>query len=332
MTTALVTGAAGFVGRHLCAHLLSLGWSVDAVDSIHPLTGAIDPNDGWPLFEPRDYREFRFVREDCRDFFKRSSAARYDYVFHLAAIIGGRLLLERQPLAIVEDLAIDADFWRWAQCARPGKAVIFSSSAVYPVKYQAENSHVLLKESMINFGGDIGMPDLTYGWSKLSCEYLAHMAYIRHGLKSVVYRPFSGYGEDQDMTYPFPSICQRVLDSDNGASVAVWGSGRQMRDFIHVDDCIEGVLTTMDRIDDAGALNLSQGVLLSFADLTRRAAEIAGKRLEVVPQPDKPEGVFARGGDREKQRRYGVRPTILLDQGIERALNFLAQKQRRDER
>jgi len=69
---------------------------------------------------------------------------------------------------------------------------------------------VLLKEDMISFEGDIGMPDMTYGWAKLTNEYLAQLAYQKHGLKSVCYRPFSGYGEDQDDAYPFPSICRRV--------------------------------------------------------------------------------------------------------------------------
>ncbi len=55
---------------------------------------------------------------------------------------------------------------------------------------------MLLRENMIGFDEDIGMPDMSYGWAKLTCEYLARLAYEKHGLKSVCYRPFSGYGED----------------------------------------------------------------------------------------------------------------------------------------
>ena len=55
------------------------------------------------------------------------------------------------------------------------------------------------------------MPDLTYGWAKLTHEYCALLAYEKHGIQSVSYRPFSGYGGDQDDSYPFPSICKRVL-------------------------------------------------------------------------------------------------------------------------
>ena len=69
---------------------------------------------------------------------------------------------------------------------------------------------MLLTEDMISFDLELGMPDMSYGWAKLTCEYLARLAYEKHGLKSVCYRPFSGYGEDQDDTYPFPSICKRA--------------------------------------------------------------------------------------------------------------------------
>ena len=71
MRKILVTGAAGFVGRHFVRQFLEDGDEVHAVDCVAPLTGGIDPAAGWPLFEPRDFSNFKFFREDCRAFFKR---------------------------------------------------------------------------------------------------------------------------------------------------------------------------------------------------------------------------------------------------------------------
>ena len=99
------------------------------------------------------------------------------------------------------------------------KTLCFSSSAAYPIKYQREGNYVLLREDMIGFDEDIGMPDMSYGWAKLTCEYLARLAYEKHGLKSVCYRPFSGYGEDQDDSYPFPSICKRSARQQGSAKL-----------------------------------------------------------------------------------------------------------------
>ena len=70
MRRILITGGAGFVGRHFVRHFLELGDEVHAVDNVAPFTGGIDPEAGWPLFEPRDFSNFKFFREDYREFFK----------------------------------------------------------------------------------------------------------------------------------------------------------------------------------------------------------------------------------------------------------------------
>lgn len=321
MRKMLVTGAAGFVGRQIVRRLLEAGDEVHAVDNICHYTGAIDPADDWPKFDPRQYRNFIFYREDCRDWFGRVLDTEFDYAFHLAAMVGGRLMIENNPLAVADDLAIDAAYWQWAKVARPKKSVCFSSSAAYPVEHQRVGNFVLLREDMISFEGAIGMPDMTYGWAKLTCEYLARLAYQKHGLNTVCYRPFSGYGEDQDDAYPFPSICKRVLENCGAETLYVWGTGDQMRDFIHIDDCIDGVMATMDRIDDGGALNLSTGILTSFKQFARIAAAIAGYEPEVKGMSDKPEGVFARGGDTAKQAALGFRAKTSFQEGIVRALD-----------
>jgi GDP-L-fucose synthase len=323
----LVTGAAGFVGRHLTRRLLDAGHEVHAVDNICPLTGAIHVAEGWPLFEPRDYPGFAFYEEDCREWFKRRPDSDFDCAFHLAAVVGGRLVIENNPLAVADDLSIDAAYWQWAKRARPARSVCFSSSAAYPVSLQRSEGYVLLRESMISFdptsASGIGMPDMSYGWAKLTAEYLARLAHQKHGLAVVTFRPFSGYGEDQDDTYPFPSICKRVLAQRGAPLIEVWGSGRQMRDFIHIEDCIDGVLTMMDKIDDGDAVNLSTGVFTSFSDFARLAAELAGYAPEVRGLSDQPEGVFARAGDTTKQAALAFTARTSFRQGVARALEYL---------
>lgn len=325
MNRILVTGGAGFVGRHFCKHFLQEGDEVHCVDSVVPLTGGIDPAEGWPLFDPRDFERFTFVKQDCRDYFADAKNAGFDHVFHLAAMVGGREMIENNPLAVAEDLSIDASFWQWARHAKVGKVICFSSSAAYPVKYQRAEGYRLLSEDMIEFVNDIGMPDMTYGWAKLTHEYLAQLAYQKHGIRSVTYRPFSGYGEDQDDAYPFPGICKRVLANKGAERIEVWGSGNQLRDFIHIDDCIRGVIETMGAVDDGSAINLSTGVLTSFKEFVRRAAAIAGYEPEVVGMSSKPEGVFARGGDVTLQRKLGFKHRIEFDEGIRRALDYFSR-------
>lgn len=322
MSKMLVTGGCGFVGRHLIRRLLQDGHEVHCVDSLVPLGGGIAPR-LWPFFRPLDYGSFHFYNEDCRTWFKRVGDTDFDYAFHLAAMVGGRAMIENNPLAVADDLSIDAEYWQWAAKAKPAKTIVFSSSAAYPVHLQRPDHYVLLKEDMISFDEGLGMPDMTYGWAKLTHEYCARLAYEKHGLKSVTYRPFSGYGEDQDDTYPFPSICKRVLQNQGASEIRVWGSGRQMRDFIHIDDCIEGVLCTMDKIEDGSAINLSTGKFTSFIEFVQIAADLLGFHPEVLGTSNTPEGVFARGGDTSLQHELGFVYKLPFRDGIYQALRYL---------
>lgn len=316
---ALVTGGAGFVGRHMCHALLTAGWEVDCVDPVVARTGGLRP-EAWPLFDPRDFAGFRFIDADCRQFF--ATGGSYDVVFHLAAMVGGRAMIEHDPLAVAEDLSIDAEFFRYCARVKPGRVVFFSSSAAYPIALQRRDNFTLLREDMISFESDLGMPDLSYGWAKLTGEYLARLAHTNYGLKVVCYRPFSGYGEDQDLSYPFSSICKRAIEEAGKPVLKVWGTGDQMRDFIHIDDCVAFVLKSMGTYDDGSAINLSTGQLTSFKQFARLAAQIVGYDPDVVGTSDTPEGVFARGGDRALQDKLGLQPRVSFEEGIRRGIAF----------
>ena len=323
MKKILITGGAGFVGRRFVKYFLDKGYQVIVVDNIAPLTGGIDPKNGWPLFNPNDYKNFKFYNEDCRLWFNRFKDKEIDYSLHLAAMVGGREIIENNPLAVADDLSIDSHYWQWAKLNKPKKTLCFSSSACYPINLQKKNNYRLLKEQDVNFSQDISIPDLTYGWAKLTSEYLAKIAYEKHGLKSVCYRPFSGYGEDQDLNYPFPSICKRILQNKDKKKFTVWGSGNQMRDFIHIDDCVYGVIKSMNNINNGDPLNLSNGIFLNFKDFAKITAKIIGYNPKVVGTTNKPEGVFARAGDTTKQKQFGIKYKITLENGIKKSLKFL---------
>ncbi|HEY5213545.1 MAG TPA: NAD-dependent epimerase/dehydratase family protein [Acidobacteriaceae bacterium] len=320
---ALVTGGCGFVGRHMVKALLSLDYQVTLVDN---LSTGLHPG-VWPAhlrIPERSSKDVTFFNIDFRAYV-RGAEPKFDLICHLAAVVGGRMTIDGDPLAVATDLAIDADLFNWVVGpVRPQKLLYFSSSAAYPISLQSAEVNRPLSEGLISFGNSIGVPDMTYGWSKLTGEFLAGFAVQKYGLDVVIYRPFSGYGEDQDFTYPFPSIVRRVAQRES--PVVVWGSGEQLRDFIYIDDAIDAALIAKDQLAPGDALNLGSGVGTSFRRLAEITCEVLGHKAPIVNDQSKPEGVFARVGDCQRMLRY-YQPKVSLREGIERTHEYQNSQQ-----
>ncbi len=307
---ALITGGCGFVGRHLTNRLLQLGYNVTVVDNLVAGGGGIHPGK----------KNIDLHIMDCREFFLKPFLHRqYDEIYHLAAVVGGRLTIEDKPLAVAEDLSIDACFFNWVSTLKYDPAIFyFSSSAAYPVQLQTFQTLKILDERDIDVNGTaIGVPDLTYGWAKLTGEYLAKMCVEKYGKTVIIFRPFSGYGKDQHEAYPFPSILKRVMDNDN--PVIVWGSGKQVRDFIYIEDCIDAIIH-FRRLRKSVTVNLSTGIGTSFNELALLMATITHKEIHIKNTQNKPEGVFYRVGCTEKQHQYGFKAKKTLVEGIKKCL------------
>jgi nucleoside-diphosphate-sugar epimerase len=314
MKRALVTGGQGFVGRNFSRRLRHDGWAVTIVDD---------------LLAHSDFLIHEaFYAQDIREWVRSYAPDHYDLIIHCAAVVGGRLKIDGDPLAVATDLAIDSDFFNWVVKAknRP-KVVYFSSSAVYPIDLQV--FRVTLAESFVSQGSSrFGRPDMSYGWSKLTGEYLAHLAVQQYGADVAIYRPFSGYGEDQSFDYPFPSIIRRIVNREN--PITIWGSGDQCRDFIHIDDVVEAVMQTKDVLAPGDVLNLGSGIPISFRQLVAMAHTECGLDTNTYPcdiecDTTKPEGVFYRVADTYKLHQF-YKPKVSLEEGIRRVAAHLKER------
>lgn len=312
MKLALVTGHAGFIGRHITAALVKDGYYVRGVD-----LQAFDGGCGTDSID-MDAREY--FREDD------GSWVRYDIVVHAAAIVGGRAKIDGDPLALAVNLELDAALFQWAARTRPGRVVYLSSSAVYPVAVQRgdvcgwplERLHMLdprhLREDDVDLKAP-GLPDQLYGWCKLTGERLAALARAE-GIPVTVVRPFSGYGEDQSDDYPFAAMAARTRRRDD--PFEIWGSGEQVRDWIHVDDICAAILT-MVREGISGPVNLGTGRPVSMRELAGMFAAAAGYAPEFKTLPEKPAGVAYRVADVTRMSEFCT-PAVSLEEGVARAI------------
>lgn len=335
---ALITGGCGFVGRNLTRRLLKEGYSLWIVDDCSIgrhcdewLPGAAKRRVLTERVFEYDEGRVIFIHGDARDFF----AGRIDFggrqepdfgdVYHFAAIVGGRLVIDGNPMAVALDLALDALCFNWAVKKRPERLLYASSSAAYPVDLQGKDGAVALKESDIQFGGRLGQPDMTYGWSKLTGEYLARIAHQHYGLHTACVRPFSGYGEEQDLSYPVPSIALRAAKRES--PITVWGSGLQGRDFVHIEDCVEAMLRILARVNDGSAVNIGSGKLINFREVARLFVQLEGYAAEVKPLEDKPVGVHSRYADISRMRQVlGWEPAISIEEGFGRVLRVAHER------
>lgn len=302
---ALVTGARGFVGWNMVGELEDRGWEVDAID-IRPLGSVIEV-------------------VDALDFF-RTDTTRYDLAVHCAAVIGGRAAIDGSPLSVGTNLALDCWYFRWLAKTKTPRAVYFSSSAAYPTWLQqgtgtwdalAEEyvpQRWRLQEDDINLNV-MRRPDQTYGLAKLAGEQLAAYAEAE-GARVTILRPFSGFGEDQALDYPFPSFVDRARRRAD--PFEIWGDGEQVRDWVHISDVVGATLAAVEQ-DITGPVNICTGRATSFNELAELVTAEAGYSPAFRHLPTMPSGVHYRVGDPTKLLSF-YEPKVSLEEGIRRAL------------
>lgn len=341
--THLITGGCGFVGRNMAKRILST--TQDRVILVDDLSVGTDPSrwlhlpvkaqynrsavygNDQLLFIQKDIREvLRSFSEDSEMFSKLYNfhVDRIHDVFHFAAIVGGRAKIDGDPMAVALDLSIDAEMFYFVCRYKPERFLYPSSSAAYPISKQTESDAIALSESDIDFS-NMGEPDMTYGWSKLTGEFLAKIAASHYGVKVTCIRPFSGYGEDQDLSYPVPAIAARAAKKEDPFDV--WGTGFQGRDFVHIDDVIDCILLAMDHIHDGTAINIGMGKLTSFREIIELFCQFAGYSPTIRPLTDKPVGVHSRYCDMSfVEKRLGWKARISTEEGMRRVYDAAVKR------
>lgn len=309
---ALVTGSSGFVGRHMVKELKHRQYEVMEWDL----------QNGWNA-----------VTE-----FSRAYNTVYDLVVHCAYHVGGRAAIDGKNMNFAKNLQLDAAMFDWAVRSGQGRVLYFSSSAAYPVWLQnkcqegcdvgaCQEGPVRLTEDRIEYDQP-DLPDANYGWAKLTGERLAADA-RKSGLRVTVVRPFSGYGADQSLDYPFPSIVARAARGD----LTVWGPKGQSRDWIHVRDVVLGSLA----VAEAGTelpVNLGTGRAVEMGQLaglvyqsTEAGSMLSSDEIQklVTYDESKPTGVFFRVADTARLNQFYT-PEISLEEGIAETLDKLSAK------
>ena len=344
MKAHLISGACGFVGRNLVKRLLkttedtlfivddlSTGTAPEfwlEVKEFESKNGINSYENGRLLFWKGDFREFLNQMVKNANYVNDNFEIRlpkFTDVYHFAAIVGGRAKIDGDPMMVALDLAIDAEFFYWICKYKPERVMYPSSSAAYPVNLQTDETAIALAEKDINFHSNLGQPDMTYGWSKLTGEYLAQIAAKYYGISVACVRPFSGYGEDQDLTYPIPAIAARAAKKEN--PFEVWGSGQQGRDFVHIDDCIDCILMALDSISDGSAINIGSGKLTSFLEIIALFSRFAGYSPEIKPLLDKPVGVHSRYANMDfVNRTFNWKPKISIEEGMRRVYDAAVKR------
>lgn len=305
MKKVLVTGAAGFIGHHLCKKLREKGYYVRGVDWKDPEFG-LEADE----FLKLDLR----YRENCL-----KSVKGMDEVWLLAADMGGMGFIQdsnNQALILYNNTMIN--FHSLEACKIEGiKKVLFSSSAcIYPNYKQTKINSLPLKE----IDAYPAEPQDTYGWEKLQMEHLCQ-AYRNYGIDIKVVRFHNIYGPEG--TYEGgrekvpAAFCRKVITSIKNKEnfIEMWGDGKQRRSFCYIDDCLKAMEFVMDSDIDY-PINIGREDSISMNGLMRIVQDIAEVVIP-IEHISGPEGVRGRNSDNTLfKNKFNWEPEISMEEGL----------------
>lgn len=309
----LVTGGASFIGSHLVDALVARGARVRVVDNLssgrrehlapHLTAGTIE-----------------FAQADLLSAGVAERAVEgMSLVFHFAASHGGRGYIEGHQTACATNLILDGAVFRACAAAKVEQVVYASSACVYPTSLQQHPDEIrYLSEPMV---GPPYEADTLYGWAKLMGE-LTLQAYAKEqGLPSVSLRYFTAYGERAHESHAIIAMIARAFVRQN--PFIVWGTGEQVRSWVHISDIVEGTLAAAECIHDATAINLGTTERVRVIDAAREILRRTGHQAEIELHPEMPTGPLNRAADNALAKsRLGWTPKVPFAEGLARTIDW----------
>jgi nucleoside-diphosphate-sugar epimerase len=268
---ALVTGGAGFIGSHLSELLLAGGWEVYALDDVS--TGSLDN-----VAHLRDRADFHLVVDSVLSpSVVGDLVQRCDVVFHLAAAVGVRLIVEQPVHTMVTN--VQGTEIVLGYCSKLGKRVLIASSSEVYGDHREERP---LAENDRRVYGPTTEKRWLYADSKAMDEHLALSYHLEQGLDAVIVRLFNTVGPRQSGRYGMviPRFVERALA---GEPLEVHGDGTQTRSFCHVSDTVRALTGLMDARDISGEIfNVGSSERIRIVDLAGRVLQATGSASEIA--------------------------------------------------
>jgi nucleoside-diphosphate-sugar epimerase len=318
MKATLVCGGGGFIGSHLVRRLKREGCWVRSVDLKYPEYAPTEADD--------------FMIGDLADTVTCRAAVdrRFDEVYQLAADMGGAgyIFTGEHDANIMHNSAM-INLNMLDVCSKRNiKSIFYSSSAcMYPEHNQMDPNNPNCAEDSAYPAN----PDSEYGWEKLFSERLYLSYHRNHGLDVRIARFHNIFGEEGTWTggreKAPAAICRKVAEVEDGGEIEVWGDGEQTRTFLHIDECLDGMLRLM-RSDWTGPVNIGSEEMVTINQLAALAARVANKRITIRHVPG-PLGVRGRRSDNQLiLKKLQWKPSRPLEYGIRRTYAWIEEQVR----
>ncbi len=315
----LVTGAAGFIGSHVCEHLAAQRATVIALDNFDPYYSPALKRAHLAAVEQsaRAHRaSFSFVEADItdaramEDLFKRHAPAG---VIHLAAKAGVRPSIADPPAYMHANVLGTSVLLECARKANCSRFVLASSSSVY-----GNASTVPFRED-----DPVDQPISPYAASKRACELIAHAHVALTRMPTACLRFFTVFGPRQRPDLAIQQFMQRIVRDE---PIRMFGDGSSSRDYTYIDDIVTGVLAAYQRIDQHAfrIWNLGGSHPTSLRDMIATIERVVGRRARIEHAPAQPGDVERTFADLTRSRAdLGYEPRTSFEHGVARQWEHL---------
>ena len=323
----LVTGGAGMIGSNLVKRLVKSGHHVVVADNLWRgrLENLLWENGSEVINLKRDFLELDLSVPGVLD----SHLQGVDYVYHLADVVAGvGYVFQNEGYIFRQNILINTHVVASGRKA-PLKGFIYVGTACsFPAQKQTGIDAPPLKE----VDQYPAAPESSYGWSKLMGEFEVLLMGRETGIPVSVLVLHNVYGAPCDISAAtsqvIPSLIRKALEYPDHPFI-VWGSGKQGRAFVHVDDVVDALVVAKDQGLGQGIIQIGPDVCSSIREIAEMIVAVSGKKIPITFDVSKPEGDRGRCADYEKARRIlNWEPRVTLKDGLTQLYNWVEQNEK----